>query len=198
MIKKLLPFMVLLGLVYGFGLGSGQYVVYEVDTAHSSISFAIRHMVVSKTKGEFTDYSVTIKEHPEDIGKSSVTAVIKAASIDTRNEKRDNHLRSADFFDVEKFPEITFKSKKIEKKGDGFVAHGTLTMHGVSKEISLPFTFSEKIKDPYGNTRVGVEINYKLNRKDYGLKWNRTLDQGGLVVGNEVKIEILLEMIAKK
>lgn len=198
MVKKLLLVMVLVGLVYGFGFGSDHYVVYEVDNVHSSVSFAVRHMVVSKTKGEFTDYSVSIKEDPKDITKSSVTAVIKAASINTRNEKRDNHLRSADFFDVEKFPEITFKSKKIEKKGDGFVAHGKFTMHGVSKEISLPFTLSEKIKDPYGNIRVGIEANYKLDRRDYGLKWSRTLDKGGLVVGNEVKIEILLEMVAKK
>jgi polyisoprenoid-binding protein YceI len=198
MIKKLLLVMVLVGLVYGFGFGSDHYVVYDVDTVHSSVSFAVSHMVVSKTRGEFTDYAVTIKEDPENITMSSVTAVIKTASIDTRNESRDKHLRSADFFDVEKFPEITFKSKKIEKKGDGFVAHGTLTMHGVSKEISLAFTVSEKITDPYGNIRVGIETSCTLDRRDYGLKWNRTLDKGGLVVGNEVKIEIMLEMIAKK
>jgi polyisoprenoid-binding protein YceI len=196
MVKRILLVMVLLSQVYGFG--SDHNVVYKVDNVHSSISFAVSHMVVSKTKGEFTDYSVTINEDPKDITKSSVTAVIKAASIDTRNKKRDDHLRSADFFDVEKFPEITFISKKIEKKGNGFVAYGTFTMHGVSKEIYLPFTISEKIEDPYGNIRVGIESNYKLDRRDYGLKWSRTLDKGGLVVGNGVKIEILLEMVAKK
>jgi polyisoprenoid-binding protein YceI len=185
-------------LAYGIGWAGDQYVTYEVDAVHSSISFTIRHMVVSKVRGQFNSYSVTVREVPGSIAKSSVEAAIKAASIDTNNEKRDEHLRSADFFDTEKFPELTFKSKKIEKKGDKYIAHGTLTIHGVSREIELPFEIMGKIQDPYGNTRVGIEAHYKLDRKDYGLKWNRTMDKGGLVVGDEVNVEILLELIAKK
>ena len=195
MIKKFLIFVVLVGLVSGFGRGMN---VYEADLPHSSIAFKISHMVVSKVKGHFNDFSVTIKEDPEDITKSSVAVVIKTASIDTGNERRDNHLRSADFFDAEKYPEITFHSNRIEKKGDKYVAEGTLNMHGVSKEITIPFEITGKIKDPWGNTRAGIEASTKLDRKDYGLNWNKTLDKGGLMVGNEVKIEILLEVVSKK
>ncbi len=134
MIKRLWLFAVLIGLVYGFGMGMNEY---ELDIAHSSLSFKISHMVVSKVRGHFNDFSVTIKEDPNDITKSSVAVVIKTASIDTGNEKRDNHLRSADFFDAEKYPEITFQSKRIEKKDDAYAAIGTLNMHGVSKEITI-------------------------------------------------------------
>ena len=195
MIKKILVFVVLVGLVSGFGMGMNEY---EADIAHSSLSFKISHMVVSKVRGYFNDFSVTIKEDPKDITKSSVTVVIKTTSIDTGNEKRDNHLRSADFFDAEKYPEITFQSKRIEKKGDAYAAAGTLNMHGISKEITIFFEITGKIKDPWGNTRAGIEASTKLDRKDYGLNWNKTLDKGGLMVGNEVKIEILLEMVSKK
>lgn len=195
MIKKYLVFVVIVSLLSGFGLGMNEY---ESDIPHSSISFKISHMVVSKVRGHFNDFSVNIKEDPNDITKSSVAVVIKTASIDTRNEKRDNHLRSADFFDAEKYPEITFQSKRIEKKGDAYVAVGTLNMHGVSKEITIPFEITGKLKDPWGNTRAGIEASTKLDRKDYGLNWNKTLDKGGLMVGNGVKIEILLEMVSKK
>ena len=195
MIKKIFVFLVMVGLVYGYGLGMNEY---EVDIAHSSISFKISHMVVSKVRGNFKDFSVTIKEDPNDITKSSVAVVIKTASIDTDNEKRDNHLRSADFFDAEKYPEITFRSSRIEKKGDAYIAVGTLDMHGVSKEITIPFEITGKMQDPWGNTRAGIEASTQLDRKDYGLNWNKTLDKGGLLVGNEVKIEIFLEMVGKK
>ena len=193
--KKYLAIIVIFVLAAGFGFGMNEY---TLDPSHSSISFKIRHMVVSKVRGQFNDFSVFIKEDPNDMSKSSVTAVIKVASIDTRDEKRDKHLHSEDFFYVEKFPEITFRSKRIQKKADGFAATGTLTMRGVSKEITILFQVSEKIKDPWGNTRVGIEAEVKLDRKDYGINYNKTLDKGGLMVGNEVKIEILLEMIQKK
>jgi len=195
MIKKYIILTVLLGMLSVYVFGTNEYVA---DKAHSSISFKVSHMVVSKVRGTFNDFSVTIHEDPNDINKSSVTAVIKTASIDTGNEKRDNHLKSEDFFFVEKYPEITFKSNKIQKKGSQYEAIGMLTMRGVSKEISFTFDVSDKIKDPWGNTRVGIEINTGLDRKDFGLNWNKTLDKGGLMVGNEVKIEILLEMMSKK
>jgi polyisoprenoid-binding protein YceI len=195
MVKKFFVFVVMVGLVYGFGMGMNEY---EADIAHSSLSFKISHMVVSKVRGHFNDFSVTIKEDPNDITKSSVAVVIKTASIDTDNEKRDNHLRSADFFDAEKYPEITFQSSRIGKKGDAYTVVGILNMHGVSKEITIPFEITGKMKDPWGNTRAGIEASTQLDRKDYGLNWNKTLDKGGLMVGNEVKIEILLEMVSKK
>lgn len=195
MIKKFLFFLLLFGLVNGFGMGMNEY---EADTAHSSISFKINHMVVSKVRGHYNDFSVKIKEDPKDMTRSSVTVLIKAKSIDTANKKRDDHLRGADFFEVEKFPDITFRGKPVEKKGDGYAAVGTLTMHGISKEISIPFEITGKMKDPWGNTRVGIEARAKLDRKDFGLTWNKTLDKGGLMVGNEVNIEIFLELVSKK
>jgi polyisoprenoid-binding protein YceI len=172
--------------------------LYQLDNAHSSITFTIRHMVVSKVRGLFNDFSVTVKEDTGDFLKSSVTAVIKTDSIDTMNEKRDNHLKGSDFFDVKKYPDITFKSKAIKKKGDNYIISGTLTMHGVSRDIEIPFEVLGKMTDPEGNTRMGIEGLAALDRKDFGLNWNRTLDKGGLVLGNEVKIEILLELIKKK
>ena len=194
--KKYFILLVSVSLVYGYGFALEQEFV--VDKAHSSISFTVRHMVVSKVRGNFNDFDVTIKADPDDITKSSVTAVIKAASIDTDNEKRDAHLRSADFFDVEKFPEITFKSVRVKKKDDKYELWGTLTMHGVTKNIIVPFEVLGQMTDRGGNTVVGVEAQLELDRKDYGLTWNRTLDKGGLLVGTEVKIEILLEIRSKK
>lgn len=193
-IKKSLSLLILFWLVSGYGFAA---VEYALDKAHSSISFTIRHMVVSKVRGTFDDFNVMVTEDTEDIGKSSVTAVIRAASIDTRNEGRDKHLRSGDFFDVEKFPDITFKSIAVKKKGEKYEAWGTLTMHGVTKNIVLPFEILGRITDPEGKTRIGIEARMTLDRKDYGLTWNRTLDKGGVAVGNEVEIEILLELSSK-
>src|SRR6185295_3137577 len=121
------------------------------------------------------------------------------ASIDTNVPDRDKHLRSADFFDVEKFPEITFKSKSIKATGkDAYNVTGTLTMHGVSKEVTLPVTFQGEAKDPWGNTRAGFGTSTTLNRKDYGIVWNKALDAGGALLGDEVKVEINLETVKKK
>lgn len=166
---------------------------YTIDKAHSSVAFSVKHMVVNNVKGLFEDYSGTILYDEKDITKSSVKAVIKTASIDTGNEKRDEHLRNADFFDAQKYPEITFASKRIMKQGDGYAAVGTLTMHGVSKEVTIPFTVAGPIKDPWGNLRMGVEGGLTINRQDFGISWSKTMDSGGLVVGNDVKIELNLE-----
>ena len=168
---------------------------YVVDASHSSISFAVRHMGLAKVRGGFTNFSVAIQYDEKDLTKSSVQVTIKTASINTGNEGRDNHLRSPDFFDVEKYPEITFVSEKIEKKEDGFVAHGTLTMHGVAKHIGLPFNLIGPIKDMQGGMRLAVEAETKLNRQDYGVTWSKTLDAGGLVVGNEITVEIQAEAV---
>lgn len=195
MAKRSIIFLILISFIYGSGFAVTEY---ELDKAHSSVSFTIRHMVVSKVRGHFNDFTVMLKEDAGDMTKSSVTAVIKAAGIDTGNEKRDNHLRSGDFFDVETFPEIVFNSQAVKKKGDNYELWGTLTMHGVTKNMIIPFEILGKMTDRGGNTRLGIEAHVTLDRQDFGLKWNKTLDKGGLAVGNEVTIEILLEMISKK
>jgi len=171
---------------------------YTVDPTHSSIGFAVRHMVVSKVKGYFNEYTATILYDDKDITKSNAEVTIKTASIDTRDAKRDEHLRTPDFFDAAKYPEITFKSKRIEKSGEGFVAVGDLTMRGVTKEIQLPFTFAGVVTDPWGNTRLGLSASTKLNRQDYGVSWSKSLDSGGLVVSDDVEIAIEIEAIKAK
>ena len=166
---------------------------YNIDFAHSSIEFSVKHMMVSNVKGSFDKFAGTISFDPDNIANSSVQFSIDVASVNTKNEKRDEHLRSADFFDAASHPDITFKSEKISKKGDGYVATGTLVMRGVSKKIDLPFVLNGPVQNPWGQTVLGVVVNYQLNRKDFGLEWNKTMDNGGLVVGDDVKIEINLE-----
>ncbi|HXF04521.1 MAG TPA: YceI family protein [Blastocatellia bacterium] len=168
---------------------------YVIDVSHSWIGFSVRHMMVTNVRGRFTDFSGTILYDEQDITKSSVSVTIKTASINTENADRDRHLRSADFFDAEKYPEITFVSKRIEKRGADYVCIGTLTIRGVSREVAIPFTITGKVKDQRGNTRIGVEASLTINRQDFGVTWNRALDAGGVVVGNDVKIELNIEAI---
>lgn len=171
---------------------------YPIDRVHSSVAFAVRHMVVSKVKGEFNEWSGTIYYDDKDVAKSSVEVTIKTASIDTKDTKRDDHLKSADFFDAASHPEITFKSKRIEKSESGYVAVGDLTMRGVTKEISIPFEIAGMITDPYGNTRLGLSAQTTINRQDFGVSWSKALDTGGLVVSDEVQIEIEIEAVKAK
>lgn len=171
---------------------------FEIDRTHSSLGFAVRHMVVTKVKGEFNEWTGTILYDDKDITKSSVEVSIKTASIDTKDAKRDEHLKSPDFFDAEKYPDIMFKSKRIEKTEDGLVAVGDLTMRGVTKEIRIPFEFAGTVNDPYGNTRLGLSAKTKLTRQDYGMSWSKKLDAGGLVVGDDVEIGIEVEAIKTK
>lgn len=167
---------------------------YEIDPAHSSAQFSVRHMMVSNVRGHFTKISGIIKYDSANPASSSVEATIDAASIDTRDSQRDAHLKSADFFDVEKFPTLTFRSKRIELHSGGGTIVGDLTIHGVTREISLD---SEKPtpenKDPWGKYRIGVSATTKLSRKDFGLTWNAALETGGVLVGDEVKITIDVE-----
>lgn len=170
---------------------------YGIDKGHSNVDFTIRHLV-GNVRGAFSDFDGTIVMDA-DPAKSSVEFTIQAKSIDTGNEQRDNHLRSADFFDVEKFPTLTFKSSAIKKTGDNaYQVTGTLTMRGVAKEITLPVTYLGEVKDPWGNTKAGFSTTTSLNRKDFGVSWNKTLDQGGFLLGDDVKVEINLEVGAKK
>jgi len=166
---------------------------YTIDQTHSDVSFKVRHLV-SKTSGQFTEFDGTIVADFDDLDTSSVAFTIKVASIDTQNDDRDKHLRSEDFFDAETYPEITFTSSKITKSGDQkFAVTGTLTMHGVSKTVTLPVAFLGKVKGPRGGTVAGWEIETALDRKDFGIVWNRALDAGGMILGDEVEITINLE-----
>ena len=171
---------------------------YNLDTSHTSVEFTAKHMVLSKVKGSFADVTGVIMYDEKDITKSSVDVVIKVASINTNDQKRDGHLMSPDFFDAAKYPDITFKSTKIEQTKKGLVMSGMLTIRGVSKEVSMPFELTETLTDPWGAVRFGAETKLEIDRQDYGVSWNKVLDNGGLVVSNKVKIEISLEAIKKQ
>jgi len=169
---------------------------YKVDPAHTSINFSIEHMVINTVHGRFRQFEGSITVDP-DKGNAlkGASGTIQAKSIDTDIERRDNHLRSPDFFDAEKFPTITFESTEIKKDGSDQVLVGKFNMHGVTKDVSLPFKLKGPIKGPMGNTVVGLEVNAKLNRKDYGLTWNKAIEAGGLMVGEDVTIQINAEFV---
>jgi polyisoprenoid-binding protein YceI len=171
---------------------------YKIDRSHTSIQFVVRHLVVTKVKGEFNEFSGTILYDDKDITKSSVEVTINTASIDTKEPKRDDHLRSPDFFDAAKFPQISFKSKRIEKTSDGYAVIGDLTMHGVTKEIRIPFSIAGVVTDPWGNVRLGLSGQTKLNRQDYGVSWSKKMDNGGLVAGDDVEIDLEVEAVKEK
>jgi polyisoprenoid-binding protein YceI len=171
---------------------------WDVDPDHSIIEFRVAHMVVSKTAGRFTDYSGFVEMDADTKTFKKIEAVINTASVNTNQEKRDAHLRNADFFDVEKFPTMTYKLKSYKKQGEVYTAVGELTLRGVTKEITLVGTFNGVAKDPWGNMRSGFNAEGKLNRKDFGMIWNKTLDSGGLVVGDEVEIRLDIECIKAK
>ncbi len=171
-----------------------QAATYEVDQSHSETAFQIRHLV-TKVRGQFDDFAGTINFDPANLAGSSVDFKIKTASINTSHADRDKHLRAPDFFDVEKYPEITFKSAAFHKEGDTYHVTGNLTMHGVTKEITLPVHFLGEAKDPWGKTRAGFEAEITLDRKDFGISWNKALDQGGTILGDDVRVIINLETI---
>lgn len=172
---------------------------WEIDAAHSSVHFSIRHMMVSNVRGEFTRVAGRVHVDPQDVSRSSVEAVIDASSISTRDEKRDEHLRSADFLDVANFPTIEFRSSRVTREGDGALKLvGTLTIHGVTRQVVLDVqTSDEELQDPWGNTKRGASATTTLNRKDFGLGWNVALEMGGFVVGDALKVEIELELLKK-
>lgn len=173
---------------------------WNIDPDHSNVGFKIRHLMVSNVKGSFDKYSGTVELNEKDITKSKVDVSIQTASINTNVELRDGHLKSADFFDVAKFPTMTFTSKKVVKAGkDKLKVTGDLTLHGITKEVVLKVDGpSKEIKDLYGNIRKGATATATINRKDFGLNWNKALETGGVVVGEEVSITIEIEMIKAK
>jgi polyisoprenoid-binding protein YceI len=168
---------------------------WALDPAHSSVAFSVRHMMVSNVSGEFTRLSGTVNGDQSAATGATIEATIDAASISTREPKRDEHLRSADFLDVATYPTITFKSRKIEAAGEGsFKVTGDLTLHGVTKEVVLDVSdVTPSIKDPMGKTRAGAHATTKINRKDFGINWSKTLDGGGVMVGDYVPITIEVE-----
>jgi len=176
-----------------------QTVRWEIDPAHSNASFTVRHMMVSNVRGEFTRLAGGVDVVGDDPTNAKVAVTIEAASVNTREPKRDAHLRSADFFDVEKFPTITFTSKKVERAGEGRLKLvGHLTMHGVTREVTLDIEeLTSEVKDMAGSVRVGAHATTRINRKDFGLLWNRILESGGVLVDDEVAITIDVELVKK-
>jgi polyisoprenoid-binding protein YceI len=170
---------------------------YQIDPAHTSAQFKVRHMMIANVKGEFDKVSGTVNFDPANPSASTVEATVDVASISTRDEQRDAHLKSADFFDVEKFPAIAFKSKKVTASGsDSFTVVGDLTIHGVTKEVDLKVEeLTEEAKDPWGNLRRGAEAKTRINRKDFGMTFNMALDTGGFMVGDEVDLTIDAELV---
>ncbi len=168
----------------------------EPNGSHSNVGFAVDHLVISETTGEFEDYEVTVKADKDDFTDAVFEVVIKTASINTKDEKRDGHLKSADFFNVEQHGTITFKGSKFKKvKGDKYKVTGELTMNGVTKTVTLDAQFRGVVKDPWGNTRAGLKVYGPIDRTDFGLKYNSALDNGGLMIGEEVRITCNVELI---
>ncbi|MEO6323435.1 MAG: YceI family protein [Thermoanaerobaculia bacterium] len=171
---------------------------YTIDKSHSEATFKVRHLV-SKVQGRFTDFNGTVEIDAAKPEASAVAFNIVTASINTDNDGRDKHLKTADFFDAEKFPQITFKSSKVVGAGkDRYHVTGPLTMHGVTKEVTLPVTFLGFAKDPWGGERAGFETSITLDRKEYGISWNKALDAGGALLGDDVTVTISLETVKKK
>jgi len=168
---------------------------WAIDPDHSLIEFRVTHMVVSKTSGRFTDYRGFVEMDADAKTFTMIEATIMAESINTNQDKRDMHLRNTDFLDVKQFPTITYKMKNYQKQGDSYIVVGKLTLRGLTKAVTLNVTFNGVAKDPWGNTRAGFSADGKLNRKDFGMVWNKTLDTGGLVVGDEVQIHLDIECI---
>ena len=167
---------------------------WNVDLAHSSVDFWVRHMMVSRAKGAFHNFEASIEADPEDLTTADISFSIDVNSIDTRNEERDKHLKSADFFDVENHPKITFKSTKIEKTGDSkYDVTGDLTIKGITRPVTFSVTYEGQGKNPWGAIVAGFSAEGKINRTDFGLTWNTPLETGGVLVGEDVYINLEIE-----
>jgi polyisoprenoid-binding protein YceI len=167
---------------------------WVLDAAHSSVDFTVRHMMIAKVRGTFHNFDATIEADPEDLTTASIEFSVDLNSVDTRNADRDNHLRSADFFDAENHPKMTFKATKIVKTGENeYEITGDLTLRGVTLSETFKAAYEGGGKDPWGNERAGFTAEGKINRSDYGLMWNAALETGGVLVGDEVKINLEIE-----
>lgn len=171
---------------------------WALDPAHTLVEFSVKHMMIATVKGRFTGIEGAVEGDLPDLTTARVEASVDATSVDTREAQRDQHLRSADFFDVEKFPKLTFQSTKVEAAdGDDYKLTGDLTIHGVTRQVVLDVTFEGMGKDPWGNERAGFSAKGTVSRKDFGLVWNAMLETGGVLVGDQVKIAIEAEAIKK-
>ncbi|MBF03086.1 MAG: hypothetical protein CMP76_07300 [Flavobacterium sp.] len=169
---------------------------WTIDSTHSEIGFKVKHMMFTNVSGKFDSYEGVIETEENDFSTAKVSFSAAINSINTSNVDRDNHLKSGDFFDAENFPNLTFKSSSFSKvKDHNYELTGTLTIKGTSKEVKLPVEFSGLMQDPWGNTKVGLNIEGKINRKDWGLNWNAALETGGVLVGEEVKLIIELQLV---
>ena len=182
------------------GTALAQPSMWQIDSSHTSVQFAVRHLMVSTVRGTFGKVSGVAKLDPSDPAKSSVEATIDVSTIDTRDEKRDAHLKDTDFLDVARFPTISFKSKSVQKVDDThYKVVGDLTLHGVTKPVTLDVEGSPTpLTDPWGNARLGGVATTKMNRQDFGIAFSKAMDNGGLVVGNEVEITIDVELTKQK
>jgi len=172
---------------------------WNLDPSHSAIRFTVRHLMISKVHGQFTGWTGAVELDEADPSRSSVTVDIDAASINTNEEKRDAHLRSADFFDVEKFPKLTFASTRVLTKGGKITqVVGDLTIHGTTREVTLEVEDVGRTRDPWGGERAGFEASTKISRKDFGLEWNVALEAGGVLVGDKIDITLEIEAVAEQ
>lgn len=169
---------------------------YQIDPSHSTASFSIKHMMIAKVHGGFEKMSGTLQYDAANPSKSSVQVSIEAASVNTREAQRDAHLKSPDFFDVEKYPTITFKSTRVDGSGGELKVIGDLTIHGVTQQVTLDVEGpSDEMKDPWGNTKIGASGTTKIKRKDFGLTWNAALEAGGFLVGDDVTINLDVQFV---
>ncbi|MDB5034278.1 MAG: hypothetical protein JWQ98_1519 [Chlorobi bacterium] len=169
---------------------------WNIDPSHSQIQFSVRHMMISNARGRFEEFTGTVDFDPENLENLKVDVTIDVASINTRDPQRDGHLKSPDFFDAEQYPNIAFKSTSVEKAGNNDLRiNGDLTIHGVTRPVTLEAEFAGVANSPWGTTSAGFSAHTKVNRKDFGLVWNQTLETGGLLVGEDVKIELELELV---
>jgi polyisoprenoid-binding protein YceI len=176
------------------GIAQADSVEWKLDLSHTSIGFSVPHLVVSSVDGRFKEASATVKLDDADLTKSEVSVTINAGSVDTGDAKRDEHLRGADFFDAKKFPTLSFKSTKISKAGKGYTLTGNLTIRDVTKPVTLDATVSAPVKTPWGNQARAATLTGKVKRGDFGLKWNKALETGGVVVGDDVTINVKAEV----
>jgi polyisoprenoid-binding protein YceI len=172
--------------------------VWKIDASHSQIEFSVRHLMISNVKGRFAGFEGAVRFDESDPSAADVEVTIDVSTVDTREAQRDAHLRSADFFDVEKYPQIVFKGKRItDRRGNEFTLVGDLTIHGVTREIALDVTEEGRGKDPWGGERAGFAATTTIKRSDFGLTWNQALETGGVIVGDAVKIGLELELIKR-
>jgi polyisoprenoid-binding protein YceI len=192
-------FLMLATTVFAFSVAAAQPTVWKSDMAHSNITFAVDYMVLTEVTGNFKEFNATMTTEGDRLENGSVNVSIKAASINTENDRRDGHLRSADFFDAEKYPEITFVSKTIEK-GDGnqYKIAGDLTMHGVTKPVTIDAKYMGQVKDMRGNLRQGFKGTTTINRDEFGVKYNATLETGGVLLGSNVTVTINAQFIKQQ